>query len=277
LAPETARAEGERDDYPAATKGVLVDLTRCIGCGWCQEACKEQNELVPEGLDSWDAEQGSMVLSADTWTVVTLKEVERDDQLQRVFVKRQCMHCVHPACVSACPVSALEKLESGAVVYHAERCIGCRYCMIACPFGVPKFEWDEPIPQVRKCTFCIERQVEGLDPACVASCPTEALLFGDRSALITEAETRILENPDLYVHDVYGREEVGGTTWMYLSPLPFQDLGFPILASEPVTELNDMMAAFGTPSVGVGVAILLGGLSYRFSRLRKDHGTSSEE
>jgi formate dehydrogenase iron-sulfur subunit len=149
--------------------------------------------------------------------------------------------------------------------------------MIACPFGIPKFEWDEPIPLIRKCTFCVDRQAEGLEPACVAACPTEALVFGDRNTLITEAENRILENPDRYIHDVYGRDDIGGTSWMYLSPISFQDLGFPLLASEPVTDLNDMMAAFGTPSVGVGVAILLGGLSYQFGKSRKGRGAHSEE
>jgi formate dehydrogenase iron-sulfur subunit len=188
--------------------------------------------------------------------------VEEDGELHRVFVKRQCMHCVDPACVSACPVGALQKTDEGPVVYDCTRCIGCRYCMVACPFGVPKFEWGEPLPKIQKCTFCADRQAEGLEPACSAACPTGALTFGDRDALIAEAEARIEANPDLYVPHVYGRDEVGGTSWLYLSPVPFEELGFPALKTESVTALSEAVATFGTAGVAAGVTFLLGGLYF---------------
>ena len=251
-----ARASSESS---CDSQGVLVDLTKCIGCGWCQEACSQQNDLSSEEIHNWSVDQDPLPLSANTWTLVTIKETDQD----RVFAKRQCMHCLHPACVSACPVSALEKSECGAVVYDAARCIGCRYCMVACPFGIPKFEWDVPIPLIRKCTFCADRQAEGLEPACTSACPTGALLFGDRAALVTEAKARIEERPDQYVDHIYGKEELGGTSWMYLSPVPFAELGFPTLGEETVTGLSETVAMFGTPTVALGVGLFLSSIYYR--------------
>ena len=183
-----------------------------------------------------------------------------------VFSKRQCMHCVNPACVSACPVKALEKTEQGAVIYHAERCIGCRYCMVACPFGIPKYEWESSKPRVRKCTFCADRQADGLEPACTSRCPTGALLFGDRQELITEAEARISGSPERYIDHVYGKNEAGGTSWMYISPVSFEKLAFPAVGEEPVTSLSQTMATVGTGGIAVGVTAVLGGLYYVFGK-----------
>ncbi|HEY74111.1 MAG TPA: 4Fe-4S dicluster domain-containing protein [Thermoflexia bacterium] len=259
LPPRSELIARASSDSPCDSKGVLVDLTKCIGCGWCQEACSQQNDLSPEEIRNWSVEQDPLPLSANTWTLVTFKEMEQG----RVFAKRQCMHCVHPACVSACPVSALEKNEYGAVVYDAARCIGCRYCMVACPFGIPKIEWDKPIPLIRKCTFCADRQEEGLEPACTSACPTGALLFGDRAALITEAKARIEEHSDQYVNHIYGKDELGGTSWMYISPVSFEELGFPILGEETVTGLSETVAAAGTPAVALGVALFLSSIYYR--------------
>ncbi len=247
-------------DSPCDSQGVLVDLTKCIGCGWCQEACSQQNDLSPEEIRNWSVDQDPLPLSANTWTLVTFGETATNE---RVFAKRQCMHCLHPACVSACPVSALEKSECGAVVYDAARCIGCRYCMVACPFEIPKFEWDESLPLIRKCTFCADRQAEGLEPACTSACLTGALLFGDRAALVTEAKARIEEHPDQYVDHIYGKEELGGTSWMYLSPVPFVELGFPTLGEQTVTGLSETVATFGTPAVALGVALFLSSIYYR--------------
>ncbi len=244
------------------SKGMLSDLTKCIGCGWCQEACSQWNHLQGEQGPGQESNPTGTCLSAETWTLPELYEIERNGQQYRVFVKRQCMHCQDPACVSACPVGALQKLENGAVVYDCSRCIGCRYCMVACPFGVPKFEWAEALPRIRKCTFCVDRQEMGMEPACAAACPTGALVFGDRDALIVEAEARIQADPDRYVHHVYGREEVGGTSWIYLSPVPFEELGFPELKSEPVTALSEAVATYGSAGVAASVAFMLGGLYY---------------
>ncbi|HSR32631.1 MAG TPA: 4Fe-4S dicluster domain-containing protein [Anaerolineae bacterium] len=250
---------------PAKPKGMLVDLSKCIGCGWCQEACKEWNHLSgpTAGLRSG---QAPSCLSAENWTLPEFKEIEKDGEQVRVFVKRQCMHCVNPACVSACPVGALQKLETGPVTYDPERCIGCRYCMVACPFGIPKFEWDEQLPRICKCTFCADRQGMGLGPACAAACPAGTLTFGDRIELINEAEARIHKSPDRYVKHIYGKDEIGGTSWTYLSPVPFEELGFPTLEKEPVTRLSNTVAVYGTPSMAVVVGALLGSVYYFFGR-----------
>jgi formate dehydrogenase iron-sulfur subunit len=190
---------------------ILNDLTRCVGCEACVWACKEVNELPRQSRPDR--------LSSDSLSIV-----ERRDDL---FVRRQCMHCLDPACVSVCPVAALQKTPEGPVIYDATRCMGCRYCMIACPFGIPRYEWDEPLPKVQKCTMCFERRLkEGKEPACTAACPTGATTFGDRDALIREAQDRILDHPDRYVDHIYGLKEAGGTSVLYLSPVPFAKLGF---------------------------------------------------
>lgn len=243
-------------------KGMLSDLTRCIGCGWCQEACRGWNDLPAQEMAGAGTEKARPCLSAETWTLPELHQVRQNDELHRIFVKRQCMHCLNPACVSACPVGALQKLDNGAVIYDCKRCIGCRYCMVACPFGIPRFEWDQPLPRIRKCTLCADRQEMGLEPACATACPTGALTFGDRGELIAEAEARIQADPDRYFPHVYGAEELGGTSWMYLSPVPFEELDFPPLKTEPVTDLSEAVATYGTAGVAASVTFLLGGLYY---------------
>lgn len=252
------------------SKGMLVDLTTCIGCGWCQQACRQWHDLPAAKTYHWDCGENQLSLSAKTWTLVECREAEVNDKPQQVFVKRQCMHCLNPACVSACPVGALQKTEQGAVVYDPSRCIGCRYCMVACPFGVPKFEWDRPLPLIQKCTFCADRQEAGSRPACAEACPTGALLFGERDALIAEAEARIQAHPEQYVAHIYGKQEFGGTSWLYLSPVPFAELGFPTARPEPVTKLSETVATYGTPGVIVSLALLLGGVYHWFTRLEGD-------
>lgn len=249
------------------SEGMLVDLTRCIGCGWCYEACKRWHALPPEPATSLDGSENQPSLSARNWTVVQSQQVKLATGPSLVFVKRQCMHCLNPACASACPVGALQAKADGAVLYDADRCIGCRYCMVACPFKVPKYEWEKPLPAIRKCTFCADRRAIGQQPACSEACPTGALLFGDRVALIAEAEARIEAAPEQYVDHVYGKEEFGGTSWIYVSPVPFAELGFPTAAAEPVTRLSEAVAVFGTPGAALSVALLLGGAYQWFARL----------
>jgi formate dehydrogenase iron-sulfur subunit len=186
-------------------------------------------------------------------------ELEEGGRLHWVFAKQQCMHCEHPGCVSACPVGALQKLENGAVVYDDKRCFGCRYCMMACPFRVPKFEWDTPLPLIRKCTFCADRQDEGLEPACVKACPTDALILGERQDMLAEAHRRIQARPDKYVDHIYGEHEVGGTSWMYLSPVPFEKLGFPTLGTQAVTVWSERVMSIA-PGIIVGTVAVLSGI-----------------
>jgi formate dehydrogenase iron-sulfur subunit len=261
LAAQTEVAAGHRSD------GMLVDLARCIGCGWCYEACKQWHALPPEPFSSLDGSENQPSLSATNWTVVQSKQIQLATGPYSVFVKRQCMHCLNPACASACPVGAMQAKGDGAVLYDAERCIGCRYCMVACPFKVPKFEWEQPLPTIQKCTFCEDRRAAGQQPACSEACRTGALLFGERDALVAEAEARIEAAPEQYVDHVYGKEEFGGTSWLYVSPVPFAGLGFPNAGAEPVTRLSEAVATFGTPGAALSVALLLGGAYHWFTHL----------
>jgi formate dehydrogenase iron-sulfur subunit len=192
---------------------ILTDLTRCTGCEACVWACKEAN-----GLSRAD---GAKKLAATSLTVI--------ERQRGIPIRRQCMHCLEPACVSVCPVGALQKTAEGPVIYDSSRCIGCRYCMIGCPFGVPTYEWEKPLPLVRKCTMCFaDRVAKGLQPACTAACPAGATIFGDRDELVREAERRIAADPDRYVDHIYGLHEAGGTSVLYLSDVPFATLGFRI-------------------------------------------------
>ena len=251
------------------SKGVLVDLVRCMGCRACQVACKAWNDNPGEVTLCLGCYDNPPDFSGDTWSLIRFDEVEHSGQVKWVFTKRQCMHCVHPACASACPVSALEKLPDGPVVYDAKKCIGCRYCMLACPFNVPRVNWSEVLPEIKKCTFCADRQADGMEPACVKACPTDALVYGERAALIAEARARVKNRPGKYVNHIYGEEEAGGTSWMYLSSVSFGEIGFPELDAEPVPELSESLAVYGTPSMLAGVTVLLGGL-YWFTKRRAE-------
>ncbi len=200
--------------------GVLYDSTRCVACQSCEYACAEQNSL-PEPEDSVEA---GVVRKTDETraTAVSIYETSKGE----VPVKKQCMHCNDPACASACLTKAMYKTHEAPVIWREDKCMGCRFCMMSCPFDIPKFEYQSTNPRIIKCTMCFDRIKEGEVPACVESCPAEAIVFGRRRDLIKEARTRILENPDLYVDHIYGEHEAGGTGWLYLSPVPFEEIGF---------------------------------------------------
>lgn len=250
------------------SKGVLYDATKCIGCRACQVACKQWNELPAETTINEGTYENPPKMSAYTFTKIHFAEIEDDGKFRWVFAKLQCMHCEHPACVEACIVGALEKTEDGPVTYDDRKCIGCRYCQLACPFGVPNFEWDKPLPWIRKCTFCADRQGGGLKPACVTTCPTGALKFGERDELITEARGRITDQPDKYVDYIYGEKEAGGTSWMYLSPVPFEKLDFQTLGPESVTlDVERAMAA--VPPALVLVAASMAGFYWLTQRRQR--------
>ncbi|MBN1828493.1 MAG: 4Fe-4S dicluster domain-containing protein [Deltaproteobacteria bacterium] len=260
------------------SKGVLFDATKCIGCRACQVACKSWNENRSEDTANRGTAENPPHLSADTWTKMRFTEIEGKDGFQWVFTKLQCMHCEHPACATACIVGAFEKTKEGAVVYDAKKCIGCRYCMVACPFGVPAFEWDRPIPYIRKCTFCFDRLKGGMAPSCATACPSGALSFGDRAELLAEAKRRIETAPARYVPHVYGEKEAGGTCWLYISSVPFESVGFPKLGPERMSVFSDPLM-HAVPPVAVVVAGLMTGI-YWFSKRREKiaaHEDISEE
>jgi formate dehydrogenase iron-sulfur subunit len=212
--------------HPVNTPAVLVDTTRCVGCRGCEAACGEANTLPAPAMAGQDAVFATRrTTGVNIYTVVN-RSTAKSKQGDERFVKKQCMHCLDPACASACLAKALEKTAAGPVVYHKERCLGCRYCMVACQFDVPKFEFDSAAPYVSKCSFCAERQERGQQPACASVCPSGALQFGHRAELIEEARTRIYQNEGKYVHHIYGETEAGGTNWLYLTDVPFESLGF---------------------------------------------------
>jgi len=250
---------------------VLYDASKCVGCRACQNACKSWNKLPPDSFGYGGIYDNPSELSAKTFTIIKAKEFEINGNKELLFTKYQCMHCKIPACVNACIVGALQKTAEGPVVYDEGKCIGCRYCMVACPFGVPAFEWEKPLPWIRKCTFCVDRLGEGLEPACVAACPAGALKFGKRDDLIAEARERIAAEPEKYIDHIYGEKELGGTSWLYLSPVPFEELGFPILDTEPVT-VNVERAMGAVLPVLFGVAAAMTGVYWLIQRRQKRKG-----
>jgi len=228
-------------------KGLLIDTTKCIGCNACREACREKNGQPATADDPYADD-----LSAGAYTVVK--------KSGDVFYRRLCMHCADPTCASVCPVGALRKTAAGPVTYDESRCIGCRYCLLACPFGVPRYEWNARWPKVTKCNLCADRLAAGKQPACAEACPTGATLFGDRDELIAEARRRIAENPGAYVNRVYGLEEVGGTSVLFLSTVPFEQLGMRTdLLREPLPLLTYRVLSKIPHFVGLG-GVLLGGI-----------------
>jgi Fe-S-cluster-containing dehydrogenase component len=241
----SAKASETEDTY-----GILVDLTACIGCRTCEQACAFEHDL-PMPPEATPEEEAGTSLAIHTtspcqWTAVNSHQTDQGE----VFVKRQCMHCVTPACATSCLTKALEKTKEGPVVWHADKCMGCRYCMVACPFDVPKFEYDSPVPKMEKCRMCWEKVVEGEVPACVDFCIGEALKFGKRSELLEMARQRIYQNPGKYVSHIYGEYEAGGTGVLYISAVPFEQLGFP-------THLDDVPMAEHTRGFLTSVPVVL--------------------
>ena len=253
--PGESRGAGESFPGWPQSSGVLVDLALCIGCRKCEEACKEANGLPPVDVPLDDLSIFEEHRRTDEVNCTVVNRFPNPTNPEKpFFVKRQCMHCNEPACAAACPVGALTKTREGAVAYNQDVCLGCRYCMVACPFHVPAYEYHDAFsPQIRKCTFCLERfRQESLAPAWVSICPQEVMVFGRRDDLIRLARERILLHPEKYQDHIYGVQEAGGTSWLYLSPVPFADLGFPTdLGTKPYPEYTR-----GFLSMGPGVLIL---------------------
>ncbi|NOX33675.1 MAG: 4Fe-4S dicluster domain-containing protein [Deltaproteobacteria bacterium] len=258
--------------YPQSF-GVLHDTTRCIGCRKCEQACNEVNKLdKPEkAFDDLSVLDQKRRTKENAYTVVNKFKGKFD-----VFAKKQCNHCQEPACASACFVKALKKDKTGAVVYDESLCVGCRYCMVACPFNIPAYTYNDPItPKVTKCTMCLPRIREGKLPGCVEICPREALVFGKRKDLLKIAWKRIYKNPDHYIEHVYGEHEMGGTSWLYLSSVPFEQIGMSEdLGVTPAPKFTS--GALGTVPMVVGLwPVLLTGV-YAISK-RKEKIANEEK
>ncbi len=229
------------------SKAILYDATKCIGCKACEQACADQNKLPYD-----EKIAGEEFQSAHKFTYVAAKGDK--------YMRRLCQNCNEPACASVCPVAALQKTAAGPVTYDAAKCMGCRYCMLACPFGVPKYEWNALNPRVRKCTMCSDRVAAGQPTACAEVCPTGATLFGERDELIEEARNRIRQAPDQYVHHIYGEHEVGGTAVLLLSSVPFPSFGLNVdLPDEPLPQLTFQVLKRVPDFVPLG-AVALGGI-----------------
>jgi formate dehydrogenase iron-sulfur subunit len=276
-----------------SVRSTLVDITKCIGCHACQVACKQWNDKDGETttFDEGLGFQNPAVLSAKTLTLISFHELINDKAqggVDYAFAMRRCLHCLEPACASACPTEALFRQDDGPVTYNADRCIGCRYCVWACPWGVPTAEWDSLAPKISKCTHCADRCDQPLPsgrngvalnadenkrfqdsiqvPACVKACPADALRYGTRDDMLKEANRRIAARPDKYVHHVYGEKEAGGTSVLYLSSVPFDKLGFPTLGDEPYPAHSKVALGAVPPAVMIIGALL--GTTYSFFKRR---------
>jgi len=246
---------------------ILTDTTKCIGCSECVIACKKVNHLDPDVPRRWDLDDG---LSARNWTSVVKGPKE-------AFVRKQCRHCLEPACASACPVGALQKTDTGAVIYDSSKCMGCRYCMMACPYGIPRYDWDETVPFVRKCILCYERIKSGSQPACTQACPTGATVFGDRDVLLAEAHRRISATPGLYIQNVWGEDEVGGTSVLYVSNADLSFLTHDVaLGSAPLPQ-RTAPAMNAVPYAFTGALAAMAGLSWIIGRRMKNQGGNQGE
>jgi len=231
-------------------KAILTDVTKCIGCEECVAACKEYNKLEENVPRAWHRDDG---LSARNWTSIIHKPGPH-------YVRKQCRHCLAPACESACPVGALIKTDEGPVIYDGSKCIGCRYCMIACPYGIPRYDWDSAVPYIQKCNMCVERLKKGIEPACTSACPTGATIFGDRDELIKEAKRRISQEPGKYINKVYGEHDVGGTSVLYISDVDLDFLTFPLKSGDKVLPDTTMTAMSAVPPAFIGMGAIMTGI-----------------
>lgn len=228
-------------------KAILYDSTLCVGCKACEDACAARWRLPYD-----DKVAAESRLSAHKLTTI--------QTFGERYSRRLCMHCAEPACASVCPVGALRKTAMGPVVYDAGKCMGCRYCMLACPFQVPAYEWNSRLPKVRKCDMCYERQAAGKPTACAEACPTGATTCGERDTLVAEARRRIAEKPKDYYPRIYGLKEAGGTSVLYLSAVPFDRIGLRTnVPQQPMPALTWRVLSLVPDVVSVG-SVLLGGV-----------------
>ena len=260
--------------------GALIDTTVCVGCRKCEWACKTAHHLETPSIEAYDDRSVFKNRRRPTDKALTVVNEYPNDTPDKfpIDVKVQCMHCDHPACVSACIVGAFSKQENGTVLWDGSRCIGCRYCMVACPFQIPAFEFEKALkPDIKKCDFCFDRTAAGKLPACTEICPVEAITYGTREDLIKAAHQKIKLYPNRYVDHVFGEYEVGGTSWIYLASKEFEKLDFPKLGKDPAPGVSEtiqhgVFAYFVPP---VALYALLGGVMW-INKNKKKHESEKE-
>ncbi len=238
---------------------ILTDVTRCIGCEECVTACQRTNHTGVDAPHSW--QPNARDVSSSRWTTLAVTDEGR-------WVRVHCRHCLDPGCAAACPVGALHKTPEGPVAYDPEICMGCRYCMMACPFRLTRYEWSSPTPRVRKCILCYEKVKTGelSQPACTAACPSEATVFGTRDELLAEARRRIAARPDLYIDHVWGEHEVGGTSVLYISDVDLGGAGWPHALDDRPRPVQARHVLHTVPYTFVGVAALMYGVHWTWER-----------
>ncbi len=215
--------------------GMLYDATKCIGCKACEKSCKRANDL-PAELDKNSLYDAPRDLSAKTMNIIKYYHGSEGSS----YVKRQCMHCVDPSCVSGCPTDALNKGTDGIVTWDKDACVGCRYCQMDCPYNIPKYQFDDYYGEIVKCELCKTTNLaKSGQPACTEACPTGAVVYGRVKRLLAEAKNRIKESPHLYIDHVYGEKEGGGTSVLYLANVPFEKLGLPSLPDESQASISE--------------------------------------
>lgn len=235
------------------SRAILFDSTLCVGCRSCEGACAGR----------WGLPYNDKVAAEERISAHKLTTIRTHGER---FSRHMCMHCGEPTCASVCPVGALQKTPLGPVVYDAGKCMGCRYCLQACPFQVPTYEWNQRLPKMRKCDMCYERQSKGQPTACTEACPTGATMGGERDALIAEARKRLAEKPGQYVNRIFGVQEVGGTSVLYLSAVPFEQIGLNTnLPKEAMPGLTWQVLEAVPDVVSTG-SLLLGGVYWITSR-----------
>ncbi|WP_448188977.1 hydrogenase 2 operon protein HybA [Azospirillum sp. sgz301742] len=305
-APAPAEARGNKELPPEAV-GLLFDATMCVGCKACVVACKEANGLPIQVPMERAYEDPSEALSPTSFNIIKMfkeGEPKAKDTAQDgfSFIKRSCMHCVDPGCVSACPVNAMTKdARTGVVSYNADACIGCRYCVMACPFGIPKFDYDKAVPEIHKCQLCNHLWKDGRFSACADVCPTGATIFGPVTKLLAEAKRRQAMEPGTiakfprrstetgdqtkekpaakYVDHIYGEKEGGGTQMLMLSGVPFDKLGLPTLPERSYASMSETVQHTLYDGL-IAPAAVLGGLlaaTYRSSRKTGEHKEQGDE
>jgi Fe-S-cluster-containing dehydrogenase component len=266
LTPQTVKAETEKA-FPEDRMGVLVDTTVCIGCRSCEYACKKTHNLPYFPFETYHEDRSvfNKERRPSETALTVVNEFNPNEAVLPVDVKVQCMHCEKAACVASCIVHAFTKHKDGSVTWDTDKCIGCRYCVIACPFQIPVFQYSKAFqPDIMKCDFCYDRTSKGLLPACVEICPVEALTYGKRLELLEIGKTKIKENPGKYVNHIYGEHEVGGTSWLYVSSVKFEKLDFPRLGDSPAPATSEAIQSglfryFVPP---VALYTLLGGIMW---------------